>query len=280
MIPIINSIVQKDGGSIYMPKWFQGQSGWGNLAHPDVYAATTEQGWPCGTIYREGDRTFIYTKMGATNDSAFRSAGYFLRTKAAYASTSSGMQSAAIDAIDVVVNSGGAHAVDVYSGGMLGVYGTWYATRFIVASGVADTSTTVDYDMALTLDRGFPIALSTSDNITLTPNIYGEVNSYITQEFSRWIGVIMHHQVSAGEFSWLQCGGPHGMTFYFGSATGALHSGSTFYAYHGTCQALEDQATDAIGGVVTGSIQEIGTRLGYTSADMSGGQSLFLNILN
>ena len=282
MTTILNHDIRSvDGGTIYMPKWFQGQSGWGNLALPDVYAAGTTGLYPSGTIYREGDRTFVYTKMGATNDSAYRSAGYMLRTKAAYASTSSGMQTAVADATSVVVNTGGAHVVDVYSGGMLGVYGTSYGSRFIVASGVADTSTTVNYDMTLTLDVGFPVAMATTDNITLTPNIYDEVNAYVTEEYSRYIGMIMHHQVTATEFSWLQTGGCNGMSFYWGSSTGdGSTSGVTFYAYHGATQAHEDATSNLIGGAVSGAVQEIGWRMGYTTADMSGGQSLYLNILN
>lgn len=285
MAEIINhDLRSNNGGTIYMPRYYRGQEGWGNLALPDVYAATTVQNWPCGTVYREGDRTFIYTKMESTvASSSGLSAGYLLRTKATYASTGDGVQSGAADSTTVVVNTGGAHAVDKYSGGTLGVYGasTAYGSRFIVSQDVADTSTAVNYDMTLVVDRGWDTALVTTDNTTLLENRYVQVNNYVTAEYAPYIGVICHNLIAASEYSWVQSGGPWGMVFYWGSATGAAGSGIVLHGYHGAFQALEAQGTDAVtGGVVGSSRQPVGVQLGYTESDMSGGMQVFLTIYN
>jgi len=260
-----------------MLKWYQGADGWGNLDLPDVYAASTSDLFPYGTIYREGSRTFVYTKMGATNDSAYRSAGYLLRTKATYKSVSSGMQVAALAATSITVNYGEACALDKYSGGILGVYGTSYGSRFIVSQALAGAT----YDMVLVLDVGFPVAMATTDNITLLENRYKEVNAYVTEEYAPYVGMIMHHQVTASERSWLQCGGENGMCFYWGSAEGDDGNLFHMFAVHGAVQMLASNTSTAVyGSNVVGACQCIGYRPSYTDADMSGGQQIFLTILN
>ncbi len=61
-IPVIQSLVNKDGARVEMPAWYQGQRGWGNLGHPNVYVAEGQAQYPVGTKYTEGSRVFWYVK--------------------------------------------------------------------------------------------------------------------------------------------------------------------------------------------------------------------------
>jgi len=51
------------GRTIYMPEYFSGEEGWGNLAIPNVYAADdTPASYPRGTRFVAGERSFYYGK--------------------------------------------------------------------------------------------------------------------------------------------------------------------------------------------------------------------------
>ncbi len=64
MVTIIEHDVRRnDGKSILMPAWFQGETGWGNLALPNVYKADSPQVYPAGTKYVDGERVFYYGKF-------------------------------------------------------------------------------------------------------------------------------------------------------------------------------------------------------------------------
>jgi len=267
-----------DGGTIYMPKWYQGEVGWGNLDLPDVYAASTTGAWPRGTIYREGNRTFVYGKMDSTLGGAYTHAGYVPITYATYKDMGSdGMQSGSAASNDVTVNYAEACAVDKYSGGILGFYGTYYGNRFIVAQAVANT----DYDMVLTLDQPMQGTMATTDEILLQEHQYKVMRLYITDEYAPYVGVLCHDLIAASEYNWLQTGGPHGMTFYHSTAEGGDAGQMCVVAYHGTTQVHASRtASMAAGADEAGSLQVIGWRSTYTTADMGGGQTIWLTILN
>lgn len=56
-----------DGSFIMMPPWFQGASGWGNLARPNVYNTNDVAAqYPEGTKFVEGDRTWFYARFRGT----------------------------------------------------------------------------------------------------------------------------------------------------------------------------------------------------------------------
>lgn len=67
-VGINHDIRNVNGCSIQMPPWFSGEPGWGNLALPNVYTLDTVQEYPHGTAFREGERTWFYTKyIGSVN---------------------------------------------------------------------------------------------------------------------------------------------------------------------------------------------------------------------
>lgn len=63
MIRINHDLRRNDGKTLYMPAWFQGQTGWGNLKMPNVYKADSSQLYPAGTKYEDGERIFYYGKF-------------------------------------------------------------------------------------------------------------------------------------------------------------------------------------------------------------------------
>jgi len=65
-IPVIHSLVAKDGKYIVMPAYKGGQAGWGNLAHPNVYSESVIQEYPIGTKFVDDDRIWRYVKAGNT----------------------------------------------------------------------------------------------------------------------------------------------------------------------------------------------------------------------
>jgi hypothetical protein len=274
------SIAQADGGAIYMPKWYRGEVGWGNLAHPNVYEAGVQGAWPRGTIYREGNRTFVYGKMDSTLGGAYNHAGYLPITYAIYKDIGSdGMQSGSAASRTVNVNYGGACVKDRYSGGILGFYGTFYGNRYIVKQDLADGS----FNMDLLLDREPQGTLATTDEILLQEHQYKTLRLYVTEEYSVYMGVLCHDLIAVSEFNWLQTGGPHGMTFYWGTAEPDAGTAQVMVvAYHGTTQVHPSRtASLAAGADEAGSLQVIGRRSTFidTAGAMSGGQTIWLTIL-
>ena len=67
MTTIINHDLRcVDGGTIYMPKWFAGQEGWGNLDLPSLYSESSTGLYPLGTLYTVDDRAFRYAHGSAS----------------------------------------------------------------------------------------------------------------------------------------------------------------------------------------------------------------------
>ena len=65
-IGVNHDLRRNNGRTIYMPAWFQGETGWGNLAMPNVYKADSSRLYPAGTKYQDGERIFYYGKFIGT----------------------------------------------------------------------------------------------------------------------------------------------------------------------------------------------------------------------
>ena len=52
-----------DGKTLYMPSFFEGEKGWGNLTLPNVYKADSIAQYPAGTKFQDGERIFYYDKF-------------------------------------------------------------------------------------------------------------------------------------------------------------------------------------------------------------------------
>ncbi|KKL60919.1 hypothetical protein LCGC14_2200540 [marine sediment metagenome] len=63
-VNINHDLRRVDGKTLFMPAWFQGELGWGNLKLPNVYRADgATQQYPAGTKYVDGERAFYYSQF-------------------------------------------------------------------------------------------------------------------------------------------------------------------------------------------------------------------------
>lgn len=60
---INHDLRRNDGKTVFMPAWFQGETGWGRLDMPNVYKADSSQVYPAGTKFQDGERIFYYGKF-------------------------------------------------------------------------------------------------------------------------------------------------------------------------------------------------------------------------
>ena len=72
MSKVNHDIRSNQGRTIYMPEYYEGENGWGNLAIPNVYAADDATTlYPRGTRFVAGERSFYYsTYRGVVNPGA------------------------------------------------------------------------------------------------------------------------------------------------------------------------------------------------------------------
>ncbi len=63
-LTVNHDLRRQDGKTLFMPSWYHGQDGWGNLQLPNVYKADGATGkYPAGTKYVDGERVFWYAKF-------------------------------------------------------------------------------------------------------------------------------------------------------------------------------------------------------------------------
>ncbi len=65
-IQTIQSLVAKNGKYIVLPPWFSGETVYGNLSHPTINSEDSQQMYPIGTKFVDGDRIFRYCYAGST----------------------------------------------------------------------------------------------------------------------------------------------------------------------------------------------------------------------
>jgi hypothetical protein len=170
-----------DGRTIYMPPWVENQSGWANLALPDLSVADTVQKYPIGTRYVEGDDEYRYCAfkatmtpgMGAKNGNRQAVAYATIAAAAAQYATSLVVDVAATDG-----NAGdGVIAVNELAGGRIIIFDATGPTfiriiksNTVVASGGGE--------MTVEVTQPIPVALiADTDHAELMANIYSYVNT-------------------------------------------------------------------------------------------------------
>lgn len=147
-VKVEHDIRSADGGCIYMPPYIGGEEGWGNLEIPDVHVASAIQKYPRGTIFRKGEKSWVYTKLKTTtNPDAY--GGY---------TGGRGLFSVAQDSASLTVSVAtlGENTVTVtddltvnaYAGGLLTMY---LAGQPIVSMGIISNTAHV-----ITLDGNLP----------------------------------------------------------------------------------------------------------------------------
>lgn len=244
-----------NGGTIYLPKWFAANAEpdlWKTLALPDVYATGSVQKYPVGAVYREDCRTFVYGKWSATT--TVKTAGYLVCTVATFKDLADSVISGAAGARTLIINYGGACAVNKYAGGFLGIKGTNYRSWQIISNTVQDGSNRVTF----VVDGAIGNALATTDDVVLMENPYNEMRWYITTDTRPYIGATVS-TITASYYAWIQTWGPHLMMSAFNSWEGADGNQFGVFAYHGSVQALPSNASGAVaGGAVVGACQQAG----------------------
>jgi len=271
-----------DGKHIQMPPWFAGEADegvWGNLKIPDVYTSTVAPSYPRGTIFRDGLRTFIYSRHSSATPS--KRAGYLVKTTAAHYDISNGVISGASGASTVNITYSGC-TVNKYAGGFLGIKGTVYRSCYIISNTVAATIGSDSNVVIFTVDGSWPTALATTDDVVLTEHPYKEVVTHLTGlDTAMWMGVLMDDQIAASEYGWLQTWGPNNMMHPHNSWEGADGEQLQVYGIHGNTQQLPD-TTSAIthGSCVPGTQQVVGLAYAESGgADYSVGTTVWLTIM-
>jgi len=223
-----------NGGTLYMPPWEAGNDKWGSLKTPSVYEATTLQGYPTGTIWRHGLRTFIYTQMDATyyHDPGETGliAGYTVESCSEINTRTNLVISGVDGATELVIDLETAHDVNCYAGGFMGIIGSAgdrsTAGRVcgfqILSNTVADSDN--DYEATFQIDGALPRALLTTDDVVLTEHPYAMVRiPDALGPYGMTVGVMLQTS-AASKFIWVQTGGPCNIVL-----TGATLEGDAAY---------------------------------------------------
>jgi len=245
-----------NGKTIQFPNWSANNADeplWGNLHIPDVYgAAHSVQQYPIGTVFRDDGRTFVYGKWSATT--TLKTSGYMVCTVATYKDLSNAVISGAAGANTVIVNYGGACAVNKYAGGYMGIKGNNYRSFRIISNTVQDASNYVTF----TLDGTFINACTTTDDVVLMEDPYREMRWYITLDSRPYIGATVN-TVVASYYTWIQTWGVHMMMSAFGTWEGATGFQFGIAAYHGSVNALPTSTSGIVANTdVYGACQPIG----------------------
>jgi len=203
-----------NGGTISMPPFIGGEVGWGNLSTPSVYVASATQLYPRGTMFRKGEKSYVYSKLFTTTRSG------------AYGGVTGGLGlfSVAQDSSTLTIASAGAAigestvtvtdtlTVNEFAGGLITIY---EAGQPIVSMGILSNTATV-----ITLDGALPGTYSTGvTNIHVVKSPYkdvvipgasvsaGAAFDYCPGVFNSPIDVD-GNVAAEDDFVWLQCFGP------------------------------------------------------------------------
>lgn len=205
VVPVIQSIVAKDGKYIVMPAWYSGEPDgkWGNLAHPDVYVLDTQQQYPVGTKFVDGDRTFHYGYFFQDNSVGTRAMGGIVNRATAQAITAKAVVHAVGETEIVIVDS--SSAVDLWAGGYLMPRVHPYSYYRVRSSTVSDGT-----DVILTLERGLLTAMASGEDGFLNQNMYSKLGCELPNAGRTDVSVVGVNLVLAidDRWMWIQTWGP------------------------------------------------------------------------
>ncbi len=236
----IEKLINIGGARVEMPPWFQGESGWGNLAHPNVYKADAQQQYPAGTKYVEGKRRFFYSKfigtitgtewgqaLQAPNSTALTvTQGRFLFAHVFQQDYADGLLVRMVGAENSIwyqTTTAEAQANDYYSGGWVNGKDTGANNRpfyrRIVAHNYSSSQTIPGESSAasdvseLQLDQDV-VTTKTTMATTIMPNpdkhlIYKTHSEW--NQYAPAMGAVVPNAVSQNEWIWVQGWGPMGI---------------------------------------------------------------------
>jgi hypothetical protein len=223
---------------IVMPAWKEGQKGWGNLHHPEVYEEEAIAHYPIGTDFVDGDRSWHYVQAG---NSIVR--GRVLASWNAFSTPTSGdgtTRETATIAAAVVIDSkvitctdqGTITVANLFAGGYAMVYWEFLCLR-IVSSTIEDSSG----QFTVTIDRPLPVAIDSASVVSLYRDKYADVRYLTSGSEQGWAsGVcVPNYTKTDTKYFWGQTWGPCGLagTDNIGATAGErgiyrMHDGSVF----------------------------------------------------
>ncbi len=272
---IINHDVRVvDGATIYMPAWFQGEVGWGNLQRPNIYLADGDATakYPVGTKFVEGDRAFRYIKYVGTgagwNTSTVTATdgddlfGKFLFVGTYQQDYATGLVIRHVSGetsswIGTTVSTD--RSDDFYSGGILNGKDTApsdarHFGRRVVAHNYTAVGTEdmfvggSSFTLVSELQLDQPIVNSkTSMAVTVMPVAWKHgiwMPDTASAAFGPALGASMVNDPVATRFIWVQVSGPMPMHHVTNAAEGANSDEMLFYIMgDGSCQAIQSGDT-------------------------------------
>ena len=251
-VPVIQSLVAKDGKYIVLPVWVRGDTKYGNLTHPNPHANSsvgdTQQQYPHGTKFVDGDRTFFYGKVKTVYLAGKSNLGLFNMNESATGATANITWGATAGvAGDTKVGILASTLVDTtpseddFAGGWLMSPTDPYSSYRVLASSTSGATTSGEVD--LYLDYGLVEAVTASTN-------YGFLNkSEWTNLYQAWTSDIDYATVQgvtlidciADTWQWVQAWGPCYVMPYNEEIGGTIGNHDCFFHRDGTIR-LETRA--------------------------------------
>ena len=175
---INHDIRSNNGQTIYLPPEMAGASGQGNLALPNVFSESVSAGYPIGTRFVNGDRTYHYYYAGGTISytlAAISNRGAFLKS---WANSYDSSQPAGTNPYKMDGTSAGVPAANALAGGYLLVYVATAIGRFnmrVVSNTAAATAS--PYTTELTLEQATPVVVAANTGSEVYANPYANLQS-------------------------------------------------------------------------------------------------------
>ncbi len=205
-----------NGKALILPPYVDDQSGWENVALPDLSVADDVQKYPLGTKYVNGDQVYRYAKAGGTlrTDEA---AGFAQIQAVFYCSVQAAADQYASElAVTVAVTDGhasnGAIAADELAGGYILLFdasSTGGAPQVLQIVSNTAVLVSVGGTMTIKVDGKIKVALTTSDHAEIMASPYSYVKNGVYsenyQDMKVGVPVVI---ATSGQFLWLQTWGP------------------------------------------------------------------------
>lgn len=276
MSKFIEKHIARDGKHVEHPELFEGERGWENLAHPNVYVAEAQPQYPVGARFNAGERVFYYARYdGKVTASTWNvvadTDGDDLLGKALFNTgfaqdyASSLVQGTSGESVmyiwDTVnsTNAGTERANDFYSGGWVNGKDTApsdarmfsrYITKSEFSSSQVVGGTARSNVTTLTLEQPL-VNTFTALTTVVTPNPWKHA-AWFSGDANKGqqpvLGVCMVNNPTANYYVWLQTYGPIGSAQITNAAVGAIENEISYYIMaDGSFQGLDAAATDTYG---------------------------------
>lgn len=213
---IVQSLVAIEGKYVVMPPWKEGQSGWGNIARPNVHKAGGDSSmvYPINTKFVDFDRTFIYGYMHTKDAAAVKSnvglCNLSLVETITWGATAGVAGDILVGILASTLDSETAAAADIFAGGYLMPRTNPYSNYRIVKN-TAYNGGRVSGEMDITIeDDGLVAAVIASvASCFLDRNPYVKLCSSWAagREYVSWMGVTLIDP-TASTYQWVQTWGP------------------------------------------------------------------------